>query len=37
MNFLAALSAADSAPADVAEGVESRFARAPFFFWELST
>ncbi|MDH3499467.1 MAG: hypothetical protein OEM97_05045 [Acidimicrobiia bacterium] len=35
MNFLAGLAAADGLPANVAEGTPSRFAAAPFFFWEV--
>ena len=36
MNFLTALAAAGGAPADVAEGTPSRFAAAPFFFWDMT-
>jgi protocatechuate 4,5-dioxygenase beta chain len=37
MNFIASLSAAGGAPADFAEGTPSRYAAAPFFFWEISS
>jgi aromatic ring-opening dioxygenase catalytic subunit (LigB family) len=33
LNFVTALAAAGGRPADVAEGVPSRFAAGPFFFW----
>ena len=35
LNFIAALAAAGSRPADFAEGTQSRFAAAPFFMWEV--
>ena len=34
LNFLTALAAADSRPADFAEGTANRFAPTPFFFWD---
>jgi aromatic ring-opening dioxygenase catalytic subunit (LigB family) len=34
LNFVTALAATGGRPADVAEGVASRFAAGPFFFWE---
>lgn len=35
LNFLTGLAAADGMPADIADGTPSRFAAAPFFFWEV--
>lgn len=35
LNFLTGLAAAGGRPAEVAEGVPSRFAAGPFFYWDL--